>query len=264
MSTQEGCSSIDVMETAIHIKDLSVSYQSHLALSQVTIDIPKGSRAAIVGPNGAGKSTLLKSILQLEPIQSGQISLLGETSPNAQWLAQKVAYIPQANRVNWQFPATVFDIVLMGRYPLIAHWLKRPGKKDKEATLEALEKLDLLDLQNRQIDQLSGGQRQRVFLARALAQEAELYLMDEPLAGVDIKTEEKIMALLCDFQKEGKTSVVIHHDIQSLSTYFDYLVWLNKTTIAQGPINQVLTEANYQQTYHSQANSLWLPKAKEL
>ena len=204
-----------------------------------------------LGPNGAGKSTLFRSILQLETLNEGNIAIFDEKGQELKRTMNKIAYIPQTTQVNWQFPATVFDIVLMGRYPLISHWLKRPRQKDKEATLQALEKMDLLDLRKRQIDQLSGGQRQRVFLARAIAQEAELYLMDEPLAGVDIKTEQKIMDILCDFQAEGKTSVVIHHDIQSLATYFDYLVWLNKKVIAQGPIEQVLTRDNYQRTYHS-------------
>lgn len=252
------------METAIQIKDLSVSYQSNQALSHLDLEIPKGSRTAIVGPNGAGKSTLFKSILQLEKAQSGHISLLGNDQPSTQWLAQKVAYIPQASQVNWQFPARVFDIVLMGRYSLIGNWFKKPGKKDKEATLLALEKLDLLDLQKRQIDQLSGGQRQRVFLARALAQEAELYLMDEPLAGVDIKTEQKIMDILCDFQKEKKTSVVIHHDLQSVMNYFDYLVWLNRRTIDQGDIERVLTQENYQATYQAISESPFLKSSKEV
>lgn len=239
------------METAITIKGLSVSYQSTVALKDLNLIIPKGSRTAVVGPNGAGKSTLFRSILQLETLNKGNIAIFDEKGQELKRTMNKIAYIPQTTQVNWQFPATVFDIVLMGRYPLISHWLKRPRQKDKEATLQALEKMDLLDLRKRQIDQLSGGQRQRVFLARAIAQEAELYLMDEPLAGVDIKTEQKIMDILCDFQAEGKTSVVIHHDIQSLATYFDYLVWLNKKVIAQGPIEQVLTRDNYQRTYHS-------------
>ena len=239
------------METAITIKGLSVSYQSTVALKDLNLIIPKGSRTAVVGPNGAGKSTLFRSILQLETLNEGNIAIFDEKGQELKRTMNKIAYIPQTTQVNWQFPATVFDIVLMGRYPLISHWLKRPRQKDKEATLQALEKMDLLDLRKRQIDQLSGGQRQRVFLARAIAQEAELYLMDEPLAGVDIKTEQKIMDILCDFQAEGKTSVVIHHDIQSLATYFDYLVWLNKKVIAQGPIEQVLTRDNYQRTYHS-------------
>lgn len=239
------------METAITIKGLSVSYQSTVALKDLNLIIPKGSRTAVVGPNGAGKSTLFRSILQLETLNEGNIAIFDEKGQELKRTMNKIAYIPQTTQANWQFPATVFDIVLMGRYPLISHWLKRPRQKDKEATLQALEKMDLLDLRKRQIDQLSGGQRQRVFLARAIAQEAELYLMDEPLAGVDIKTEQKIMDILYDFQAEGKTSVVIHHDIQSLATYFDYLVWLNKKVIAQGPIEQVLTRDNYQRTYHS-------------
>lgn len=241
------------METAIQVSDLKVSYQDVLALENVNLKIPKGSRCAIVGPNGAGKSTLFKSLLGFEKLSTGKIELLGEREHLSQVIAKKIAYIPQASQVNWQFPATVYDIVLMGRYPHIKGWLKQPQKQDKAIVREALDKMALLELQDRQIDQLSGGQRQRVFIARALAQQAELYLMDEPLAGVDIKTEKMIMEILKEFQKEGKTSVVIHHDLSSLERYFDHLVWLNRKVLASGPLSEVLSQENYQMTYQSLA-----------
>lgn len=249
------------METAIQVSDLKVSYQDVLALENVILKIPKGSRCAIVGPNGAGKSTLFKSLLGFEKLSTGKIELLGEREHLLQVIAKKIAYIPQASQVNWQFPATVYDIVLMGRYPHIKGWLKQPQKQDKAIVREALDKMALLELQDRQIDQLSGGQRQRVFIARALAQQAELYLMDEPLAGVDIKTEEMIMEILKEFQKEGKTSVVIHHDLSSLERYFDHLVWLNRKVMASGPLSEVLSQENYQMTYQSLAQP-FSPKEK--
>lgn len=251
-------------DVAVSVNDLTVFYGSVQALSHVTLTIPKGSITAIVGPNGAGKSTFFKSLLQLEKRVSGDIALLGQTEQLERVIAQKVAYIPQASQVNWQFPATVFDIVLMGRYPHIKHWLKRPSSSDKAITRQALERLGLWDLRDRQISDLSGGQRQRVFVARALAQEAELYLMDEPLAGIDIQTESIIMELLKEFQREGKTTLVVHHDLHSLSRYFDYLIWLNQTVVASGDLATTLTNDNYQATYRtSQSLSLFDVKQEE-
>lgn len=237
------------MTAALTIEGLQVAYGSRTALNAVRLSIPAGSRAAIVGPNGAGKSTLMKAILGLEKPVSGKLELLGQSDNLAQIIEQKVAYIPQSSQVNWQFPATVFEIVLMGRFPHIKGFFRIPSRIDKELTEAALERMNLQDLRHRQIDQLSGGQRQRVFIARALAQEAELYLMDEPLAGIDQLTETIIMDTLKDFQKEGKTSVVIHHDLSTLDTYFDYLIWLNRTIVAAGPMEQVLKADYYQATY---------------
>ncbi|WP_161978581.1 metal ABC transporter ATP-binding protein [Streptococcus sp. S784/96/1] len=248
------------MNPAIQVSELTVAYQQVSALENVNLIIPQGSRCAIVGPNGAGKSTLFKSLLGFEKARSGQIKLLGQSDHLSQMIATRVAYIPQASQVNWQYPATVYDIVLMGRYPHIKNWLKRPTAKDKEIVFASLEKMNLLDLKNRQISELSGGQRQRVFIARALAQEAELYLMDEPLAGIDIKTEEIIMSILREFQEEGKTSVVIHHDLNTIENYFDYLVWLNKTVVASGELAEVLTFENYQKAYQSSAQLLFKEK----
>lgn len=238
-----------IMKSALELTNVSVNYGSVSALEGVHLTIPQGSRTAIVGPNGAGKSTLMKSILGLETLRSGKISLLGKEENLAKLIQQKVAYIPQSSQVNWQFPATVFEIVLMGRFAHIKGILKRPSKLDKEIAQAALEKMNLQDLAHRQIDQLSGGQRQRVFIARALAQEAELYLMDEPLAGIDRLTETIIMDTLKEFQKEGKTSIVIHHDLTSLSTYFDYLVWVNRRVIASGSMESTLTTEHYQEAY---------------
>lgn len=237
------------MEAALEMQGVNLTYGSVSALENVNLVIPDGSRTAIVGPNGAGKSSLMKAILGLEGQVTGQVSLLGQSDQLGQLIQKKLAYIPQASQVNWQFPATVFEIVLMGRYAHIANWLKRPGKKDKEIVEAALERMNLQDLRYRQIDQLSGGQRQRVFIARALAQEAQVYLMDEPLAGIDQITEAIIMDTLKEFQAEGKTSIVIHHDLTTVADYFDYLVWLNRTVVASGSVDQALTTSHYQATY---------------
>lgn len=237
------------MKTALEMQGVNLTYGSVSALENVNLVIPCGARVAIVGPNGAGKSSLMKAILGLEGQVTGQVSLLGESNHKTQLIQKKVAYIPQASQVNWQFPATVFEIVLMGRYAHIDNWLKRPRKKDKEIVELALQRMNLQDFRHRQIDQLSGGQRQRVFIARALAQEAQLYLMDEPLAGIDQITETIIMDTLKEFQAEGKTSIVIHHDLTTLADYFDYLVWLNRTIIASGSVDEVLMTSYYQATY---------------
>lgn len=237
-------------EYAIQTEGLSVHYGAILALSDVSVSIPKGSRCAIVGPNGAGKSTFFKALLGLEKAEGHRV-LLGQRDQLDQVIEQSIAYIPQASEVNWLFPATVYDIVMMGRFAKIKGWFKKPTSKDKAIVDEAIQTMALGELVDRQIDELSGGQRQRVFIARALAQEADLYLMDEPLAGVDIQTEKIIMETLKDFQEQGKTSLVIHHDLHTLTAYFDYLIWVNQGVVAAGPMDQVLTRANYQKTYRT-------------
>ena len=239
-------------QLACKVTNLSVQYDNHVAaLTDVNLAIPTGVRAAIIGPNGAGKSTLFKSILGFEKAKTGSIELLGQTEQLNEVISKHIAYIPQLSTVNWQFPATVFDVALMGRYPHIHSWLKKPNKIDKELTEHALEKMKLIDLKDRHITELSGGQKQRVFIARALAQDASLYLMDEPLAGIDIQTEEIIMNTLKQFQQEGKTSIVIHHDLNTVPTYFDYVLFLNKTIIAEGLVTDVFTKENYQTTYQT-------------
>lgn len=239
------------MQEAIRVEKVSLTYAGSQvkALEEVEFVLPRGVRAALVGPNGAGKSSLMKVLLGLESANEGRISLLGQSTDLARLLEQKVAYIPQANQVNWSFPATVFEIILMGRFAHTKGFLRRPSRKDKELVEEAMKKMGLEDLRHRQIDQLSGGQRQRVFIARALCQEAELYLLDEPLAGVDRVTEQIIMDNLVDFQKEGKTSLVIHHDLSTVASYFDYMVWFNRRVVASGPVDQVWSNQFYEKTY---------------
>ncbi|WP_425319849.1 metal ABC transporter ATP-binding protein [Falseniella ignava] len=227
----------------IQVRDLTMAYHDKPVIWDVDLDIPQGSRTAIIGPNGAGKSTLLKGILGLESLLAGEVLIQGKKAKD---LLKEIAYIPQTSSVNWNFPTTVEDVVLMGRYVHLG-WLKRPTKLDREIADAALEEIGLYELRHRQISQLSGGQRQRTFIARAIAQQADIYMMDEPLAGVDKRTEAIIIDFLERSQSEGKTSIVVHHDLNTLSSYFDYLVILNKELIAAGPLDQVFTKQNLEQ-----------------
>lgn len=242
--------------SVITLEDVSLEYGNVKALSTIHLDIPKGSRTAVLGPNGAGKSSLVKAILQLEKIKTGIINLENEPISLKQ-ISQKIAYVPQATHTNEQFPATIFDIVLMGRFAFSTHLLKRPSQKDKEIATQALERMHLLDLKDRHITQLSGGQKQRVFIARAIAQQADVYILDEPLAGVDIVSEQIIMDTLKQFQTEGKTSITIHHDLNTVQNYFDYVVWINQTIIASGPLKEVFNTQCYQQTYRVTGDTLF-------
>ncbi|WP_281672031.1 metal ABC transporter ATP-binding protein [Pseudoramibacter alactolyticus] len=224
----------------VTIEDMTMAYHDAPVLWDVDIQIPAGSRTAIIGPNGAGKSTLLRGILGLQRPLSGKVLIDGLPIKKA---LKKIAYIPQTGTVNWHFPTNVLDVVLMGRYNRIG-WIRRPGRRDRQAATRAIEIMGLTDLQHRQIAQLSGGQRQRVFIARAIAQDAGIYLMDEPLAGVDKKTEGIIIDFIKTLQKEGRTTIVVHHDLNTLADYFDHVVILNRNVIAQGPVSDVLTPAN--------------------
>lgn len=232
-------------DTVISVKNLTIAYNDKPVLWDNNIDFVKNSITAIVGPNGAGKSTLLKGILGLKKILSGKIEIEGK---NLEDVKKEIAYIPQSSSVNWDFPTTVFDVVLMGRY-VHCGWIKRPNKIDKKKALDAIEKIGLSQYRDRQISQLSGGQKQRVFIARAIASDANIYFMDEPLAGVDKKTEGIIMEFLRDSQKMGKTSIVVHHDLNTIKKYFDHLVIINKRIIAQGLVNNVFTSENIEMAF---------------
>lgn len=229
----------------IEVKNLNMAYQEKLVLKQVSLAIPKGVRACVVGPNGAGKSTLFKGLLDLEKKVTG--SVLFWDKPFKQ-VKEKIAYIPQTSSVYWDFPTTVLDVVLMGRY-IHTPWYKKLGEKDQQIARQSLEEMAMTDYQQRQIKELSGGQKQRVFLARALAQEAELYLLDEPLAGIDAHTEKILMQKLKAFQEQGKTSLTIHHDLNTVEEYFDYVILLNTEIIAAGPVKEVFTKENLEKTY---------------
>ncbi|WEK82097.1 MAG: ABC-type Mn/Zn transport system, ATPase component [Candidatus Phytoplasma pruni] len=230
---------------AITIKDLTVAYHLKPVLWDIDLDIFPGSIMAIIGPNGAGKSTLLKAILNLIPKVSGEILF---NNQKYQKIYKKIAYVPQRNTVDWNFPINIFEVVLMGRYGSLG-WFKRPKKKDKQIALEALKKVEMLNLKDRQISELSGGQQQRVFLARALAQQGDFYLMDEPFQGVDSKTEKAIMLVLKELKNQGKTVLVVHHDLNTVPHYFDYVTLLNVKKINSGPVKEVFTPENLKKTY---------------
>ncbi|WP_109830399.1 metal ABC transporter ATP-binding protein [Reichenbachiella versicolor] len=236
---------VNVENPVLEIHDLTVTYSRKPVLWGVDLTLPKGSLVGIIGPNGAGKSTLIKAAMDLIPKSSGWVEIFGE---DLKKVRKKISYVPQRESVDWDFPASVRDVVVMGRYADIGLF-KRPRKADYEAADYALKQVKLSEFSNRQISQLSGGQQQRVFLARALAQQADLYFMDEPFAGVDAATEKAIINILKQMSEQGKTVVVVHHDLQTVTKYFDWLVQLNTRLVASGPIEQVFTQELLQETY---------------
>jgi len=230
---------------AVKVEDLTVAYREKPVLWDIDLDVPSGILMAVIGPNGAGKTTLMKAMLGLVRPAAGKVLIHGKP-----YLQQRrlVGYVPQRGSVDWDFPTTVLDVVMMGRYGQLG-WVRRPGRKEKEKAREALEKVGMGSFVSRQISQLSGGQQQRVFLARALVQEADVYFMDEPFQGVDATTERTIIALLRELRAGGKTVLVVHHDLQTVREYFDWVVLLNVRRIAAGPVEQVFTDENLRQTY---------------
>ena len=237
---------------AIHIKGLSVSYDRKRVLSNVYLDLLPGKLYGILGPNGAGKSTLFKAILGLIEPNNGVILINGK-SPQSQ--RKQVVYVPQKGDIDWDFPATIQDVVLMGRYPHIP-FFSSIKKNDYEIAKAAMQELDIYHLKDRQIGQLSGGQQQRVFLARAIAQHADIFLLDEPLVGVDIKTEEKIIDTLKKLVARGKTILVIHHDLAKVKDFFTDLILLNQFIIDYGQLEDVFTEQKLEKTYRAELNIL--------
>lgn len=232
----------------IELEDITTAYDEQPVLWDLDLNIKKGSLLGIIGPNGAGKSTLLKIILNLLSPISGRIrfSIDGETSPKK--ARKKIAYVPQNGSVNWDFPATVSDIVLMGRYGHIG-WCKRPTRADKLIAKEMLSRVGMDEYEHRQINELSGGQQQRVFLARALAQQASVYLLDEPFKGVDVQTEKIIVDILKDMQTHNQTIVVVHHALQTVPLYFDQVAMINRQLIAAGPVEKTFTPENIDKTF---------------
>jgi manganese/zinc/iron transport system ATP- binding protein len=207
--------------------------------------VPPGVLMAIVGPNGAGKSTLIKAILGLIKPVAGQTLIYGKPYVEQRRL---VGYVPQRGSVDWDFPTSVLDVVMMGRYGHLG-WIRRPGRAERESALEALQKVGMAQFAGRQISQLSGGQQQRTFLARALVQDAQVYFMDEPFQGVDATTERAIVDLLKELRGQGKSVIVVHHDLQTVPEYFDWALLLNVSRIAAGPVGKVFTEENLRRTY---------------
>ena len=230
---------------AIEVTDLTVAYKDKPVLWDVDLAVPSSILMAIVGPNGAGKTTLIKAILGLVRPAAGQIAIYGRPYAEQRHL---VGYVPQRGSVDWDFPTSVLDVVMMGRYGALG-WVRRPGARERTLALEALDKVGMRDFAGRQISQLSGGQQQRVFLARALAQDAQIYFMDEPFQGVDATTERAIVILLQELRAAGKTVVVVHHDLQTVPEYFDWVTMLNVRRIASGPVAEVFTEENLRLAY---------------
>jgi manganese/zinc/iron transport system ATP- binding protein len=230
---------------AIEATDVTVAYKDKPVLWDVDLSVPPGVLLAIVGPNGAGKTTLIKAILGLVKPAAGQVLIYGKPYKEQRHL---VGYVPQRGSVDWDFPTSVQDVVMMGRYGTLG-WVKRPGPAEHAAALEALDKVGMRDYAERQISQLSGGQQQRVFLARALAQDAQIYFMDEPFQGVDATTERAIVSLLQSLRAAGKTVIVVHHDLQTVPEYFDWVMMLNVRKIASGPVAEAFTEHNLRLTY---------------
>jgi len=243
---------------AIEVEDLTVAYRDKPVLWDIDLIVPPGILMAIVGPNGAGKTTLIKASLGLIQPAAGKVLIYGKPYPEQR---KMVAYVPQRGSVDWDFPTTVLDVVMMGRYGLIG-WIKRPGKKDRNFAMEALDKVGMTSYAERQINQLSGGQQQRAFLARALVQQADVYFMDEPFQGVDATTERTIISLLRDLRSEGKTVLVVHHDLQTVPEYFDWVTLLNVRRIAGGPVQEVFTEENLRAAYGGRIGFLH-PKATD-
>lgn len=230
---------------AVEVRDLTVAYRDKPVLWDIDLDVPRGVLMAIVGPNGAGKTTLIKAILGLVAKAAGQVQIYGADYSAAR---ERVAYVPQRGSVDWDFPTSVLDVVMMGLYSSLG-WFRRPRAEHKKRAMEALAKVAMQDFAPRQISQLSGGQQQRVFLARALVQEADVFLMDEPFQGVDAVTERAIISILRELRETGKTVLVVHHDLQTVREYFDQVLLLNVRRIASGPVEDVFTDANLRTTY---------------
>jgi manganese/zinc/iron transport system ATP- binding protein len=243
---------VDVKNPVIEIHDLIVSYNKKPVLWDIDLSLPAKNVIGIVGPNGAGKSTLLKSIMGLVQPVSGYIKIFDRPLDSVR---QDVSYVPQKESVDWDFPASALDVVLMGRYSKMGLF-KRPSSIDKEIAMNCLRKVGMENFSTRQIAQLSGGQQQRVFIARALAQEAKLYLMDEPFAGVDATTEKIIMDILHELASKGNTVLVVHHDLQSIHEYFQWCILLNMRLLASGPTNLVITDQLLEETYGGRLNLL--------
>ncbi|BFH13858.1 metal ABC transporter ATP-binding protein [Paenibacillus melissococcoides] len=231
--------------SVLNVQGVTASYRKNKVLHDVDFEVNPGSLTGIVGPNGAGKSTLLKVMLELHPKLSGNVSFFGSTLAR---IKTRVGYVPQRGSVDWDFPTNALDVVLMGLYGRIG-WLRWPGRRHRELAMESLAKMGMADYAERQISQLSGGQQQRVFLARALVQDADLYFMDEPLAGVDAATETAIMTTLKELKLSGKTVMVVHHDLQTVEDYFDHVLLLNRTVVAHGKTAKVFTRENLHLAY---------------
>lgn len=243
---------IHVENPIIELHNVSVAYQQRPVLWNIDYTLPSGKLTGVIGPNGSGKTTMLKSMMQLVPLTSGYIKIFGK---DLQEVREKVSYVPQRGSVDWDFPASVMDVVLMGR-ARPGNLFQRYSAADKEIAMECIHKVKLENFIKRQISQLSGGQQQRVFLARALAQQAEIYLMDEPFVGVDTSTEQAILDILNEMKKQGKSILVVHHDLQTVRQYFDWVILLNTRLVASGPTEEVFQSQLINETYGGKLNIL--------
>ncbi len=229
----------------LEIHDMTVAYHRKPVLWDVDLTVPEGNLVGIVGPNGAGKSTLIKAALGLIPLASGRVEFYGRPYREQRRL---VGYVPQRESVDWDFPVTAMDVVLMGTYGRLG-WIRRPGSAERRLAQQCLAQVGMEAFARRQIRQLSGGQQQRVFLARALAQDARMYFMDEPFAGVDASTEQAIVTLLQTLRASGKTVLAVHHDLQTVRSYFDHVILLNMRLVAAGPTETTFTTDNVRKTF---------------
>lgn len=243
---------------SISVKNLTVTYNKKPAIKGINLDIGESSIIGIVGPNGAGKSTLLKGILGLLPADTGEVKIFGKSIKDS---LKRVAYIPQKEQFDWDFPINVSEVVMMGRYPYLSLF-GSPKESDKEIVNRVLEKVEMKKYANTQIRNLSGGQQQRIFLARALAQESDIYFLDEPFVGVDAKTEVAIFNLIKELKTEGKTIMIVHHDLSKVKEYFDKVILINQILVAFGNTPEVFTEELIHKTYGGQLTIL--QKAEQL
>ena len=244
-ATSEAAAKLAAKAPILDVHDVTVAYHRKPVLWDVDLTLTEPCLLGIIGPNGAGKSTLIKAMLGLVPLVSGSVRIFGEPVASQR---KRVGYVPQRESVDWDFPVSVLDVVLMGTYGSLG-WFRRPGATEKAWARQCLDMVGLRELEDRQIGQLSGGQQQRTFLARALAQQADIYFMDEPLAGVDAATERAIFELLVKLREQGKTVLVVHHDLRTVANYFDQVVLLNVRLVVAGPTASVFTEENLRKTY---------------
>ena len=233
------------MSDTISVKNVSVSYFGNQVLDNISFTFTSGKLIGILGPNGAGKSTLMKAMLGLIPKDKGTVEINSKPMSN---FRKNIAYVPQRSNIDWNFPIKVLDAVIIGTYPKLG-LLRRPKKEHKEWAMKCLEKVGMQDFSNSQIGELSGGQQQRVFLARALAQNADFFFLDEPFVGIDVSSEEVIIDILKQLQNEGKIVFVVHHDLTKVKNYFDELILINKQLIDAGPVQKVFQADNMTRAY---------------
>lgn len=247
-------------ERMIKVENLHVSYYDHEVLKDINFEFPAGSLIGIIGPNGAGKSTMIKAILGLIPYDKGTVKVKGEDVDKHR---KKIAYVPQRNDLDWDFPINVFDTVLMGTYPQLG-LIRRPKERERKLAEESLRRVGMYEYRNQQIGELSGGQQQRVFVARALAQEADIFFLDEPFVGIDVASEKTIVSILKELRNEGKTVFVVHHDLSKVADYFDDLILLNRELLGSGPVEEVFQEEIMSKAYNTDFSFLKVEGAKSI